>query len=142
MEPDLQLLPTEPHHEPSAVVLPLGADEHLFPYYTNTEDCFTGRRCVSGRVREFISCNRMETSVNMPLEDYVQTIKKVTCTSLRVGADGQVDTSTWMQEHSHYSPHSDSESQPDSDLMCIFICWYSPEWEAIKFTVGVLMIHC
>ncbi|MCJ8737032.1 hypothetical protein PDJAM_G00019210 [Pangasius djambal] len=45
-----------------------------------------------------------------------------------------------MQEHSHYSPHSDSESQPDADLMCIFICWYSPEWDAIKFTVGVFML--
>ncbi|KAG7313684.1 hypothetical protein KOW79_000099 [Hemibagrus wyckioides] len=33
-----------------------------FPYESSIEDCFTGIQAESGRVTEFISCNRMETS--------------------------------------------------------------------------------
>ncbi|KAG7313693.1 hypothetical protein KOW79_000087 [Hemibagrus wyckioides] len=135
IEPILQLLPTEPHEEPSAVILgfpyytsdkesftgiqPLDAGElisawcniqflsaqasisqlksvemktyflgmirgpqsrlcwfkstktsslnHMgFPYDSSIEDCFTGIQAESGRVTEFISCNRMETSFVVP----------------------------------------------------------------------------
>ncbi|XP_053505377.1 uncharacterized protein LOC128622701 [Ictalurus furcatus] len=78
-------------------------DQEGFSYHVNTEDCFTGIQCVSGRVTEFISCHRMET-VTLPLEDYVQPLKKVTCTYLFVGADGQSDAES----------ESDSEEKEES----------------------------
>lgn len=39
----------------------------------------------------------------------------MTCTFLYVRADGQVDTSTWVQENNCNSPHSDAESEPDME---------------------------
>ncbi|XP_062851275.1 uncharacterized protein LOC134314566 [Trichomycterus rosablanca] len=43
---------------------------HLgFPYYTTSEDAFTGIQSISGRVSEVVSCRRLETFVNVLLED-------------------------------------------------------------------------
>ncbi|KAK3552563.1 hypothetical protein QTP86_015652 [Hemibagrus guttatus] len=67
-----------------------------------------------GKVTELISCKLVETSIFEPLEDYVQTLKKVFCTCLHVARDGRVNISTWEQEQVH-SPHSDSEEQYDSE---------------------------
>ncbi|KAK3537949.1 hypothetical protein QTP70_024544 [Hemibagrus guttatus] len=85
---------------------------HLgFPYQTTFEDCFTAIQGEYGRVTELISCNRVETIIE-PLEDYVQTLKKVSCKFLHVARDGQVNITTWEQEEAH-SPDSDSEEQYD-----------------------------
>ncbi|KAK3505867.1 hypothetical protein QTP70_019502, partial [Hemibagrus guttatus] len=43
-----------------------------FPYDTRIEDCFTGIKSVSGRVTEYLCCNRMEASVIVALEDYME----------------------------------------------------------------------
>ncbi|KAK3507208.1 hypothetical protein QTP70_010200 [Hemibagrus guttatus] len=85
-----------------------------FPYDTSIEDCFTGIQSVSGRVTEMVSCNRVETSIIVALEDYVQTFKKVTGTYLHVAADGQLDTCPWEQKDIE-SPHSEAQSQADSE---------------------------
>ncbi|XP_047678750.1 uncharacterized protein LOC113652337 isoform X2 [Tachysurus fulvidraco] len=86
-----------------------------FPYCTTTVDCFTGIQVESGRVTEFISCNRVETDIIVP-SYYVQTIKQVSCTYLFVGKDGQMDTSTWEKEE-----ESDESLNPE-EMEMPFIC--------------------
>ncbi|KAK3520983.1 hypothetical protein QTP86_018673 [Hemibagrus guttatus] len=89
--------------------------DHLgFPYQSTIEDCFTAIQGEYGKVTELISCKLVETSIFEPLEDYVQTLKKVFCTCLHVARDGRVNISTWEQEQVH-SPHSDSKEQYDSE---------------------------
>ncbi|KAK3515719.1 hypothetical protein QTP70_030163 [Hemibagrus guttatus] len=174
-----ELLPTTSHNEPSAFVLPLTAGKvdlawnniqflsaeyfssqsgsvnikmgyirmirgpecvacwlkttktcylnHMgFPYDTRIEDCFTGIKSVSGRVTEYLCCNRIEASVIVALEDYVHTFKKVTCTYLRVTEDGQVDTDTWVTE-GVYSPHSSQSNSEDCEER------FSPEEVEVPF---------
>ncbi|XP_058271915.1 uncharacterized protein LOC131369339 [Hemibagrus wyckioides] len=89
---------------------------HLgFPYNTSIEDCFTGIQSVSGRVTEIVSCNRVEASVIVALDGYMQqTFKKVTCTYLHIATDGQLDTCTWEKKYIE-SPHSEAQSEPDSE---------------------------
>ncbi|KAK3520999.1 hypothetical protein QTP86_015792 [Hemibagrus guttatus] len=97
-----------------------------FPYDTRIEDCFTGIKSVSGRVTEYLCCNRMEASVIVALEDYVHTFKKVTCTYLRVTEDGQVDTDTWVTE-GVYSPHSSQSNSEEGEER------FSPEEVEVPF---------
>ncbi|KAK3546267.1 hypothetical protein QTP70_025606, partial [Hemibagrus guttatus] len=140
VEPNPQLLPKEHHQESSPILLSVDVKgyflgmirgpesrfcwfkttkthnfNHLgFPYQTTIEDCFTAIQGEYGKVTELISCKLVETSIFEPLEDYVQTLKKVFCTCLHVARDGRVNISTWEQEQVH-SPHSDSEEQYDSE---------------------------
>ncbi|KAK3505995.1 hypothetical protein QTP70_018909, partial [Hemibagrus guttatus] len=89
--------------------------DHLgFPYQTTIEDCFTAIQGEYGKVTELISCKLVETSIFEPLEDYVQTLKRMFCTCLHVARDGRVNISTWEQEQVH-SPHRDSKEQYDSE---------------------------
>ncbi|XP_060735220.1 uncharacterized protein LOC132852206 isoform X1 [Tachysurus vachellii] len=175
VEPHLHLLPNEQQEDPSAVLLPLDAGElisacrniqflsadtsisqsesvnirtyllwmirgpecrlcwftttktqsinHMgFPYHTTTEDCFTGIQVESGRVTEFISCNRVETDIIVPGFYYVQTIKQVTCTYLFVGKDGQMDTSTWEKEEVPVPYAESDESFNPEEMEVPFIC--------------------
>ncbi|KAK3505575.1 hypothetical protein QTP70_021473, partial [Hemibagrus guttatus] len=70
--------------------------DHLgFPYQTTIEDCFTAIQGEYGKVTELVSCKLVETSIFEPLEDYVQTLKRVFCTCLHVARDGRVNISTW-----------------------------------------------
>ncbi|XP_058265707.1 uncharacterized protein LOC131365840 [Hemibagrus wyckioides] len=172
VEPNIQLLPTEEHQDPSPVFLPLDAGElisacrniqflsaepsisqfksveiktyflgmirgpqsrlcwfkttktsslnHMgFPYESSIEDCFTGIQAESGRVTEFISCNRMETSFVVP-HYFVQTITAVTCTLLYVAEDGQMFTSTW--EYDYNDCEESEERLNPEELEVPFIC--------------------
>ncbi|XP_026995685.2 uncharacterized protein LOC113638582 [Tachysurus fulvidraco] len=92
-----------------------------FPYYTSIEDCFTGIQVESGRVTEFISCNRVENDFIVPIY-YVQTIKQVTCTYLFVGKDGQMDTSSWEKEEVHFPYGESDESLNPEEMEVPFIC--------------------
>ncbi|KAK3506072.1 hypothetical protein QTP70_018318, partial [Hemibagrus guttatus] len=147
-----ELLPTTSHDEPSAFVLSVNIKmgyirmrrgpecvacwlkttktcylNHMgFPYDTRIEDCFTGIKSVSGRVTEYLCCNRMEASVIVALEDFVHTFKKVTCTYLRVTEDGQVDTDTWVTE-GVYSPHSSQSNSEEGEER------FSPEEVEVPF---------
>ncbi|KAK3567536.1 hypothetical protein QTP86_020051 [Hemibagrus guttatus] len=136
VEPNVQPLPTEEHQDPSPVFLPLDAGELIsayrniqflsadfslsqlegFPYQTTIEDCFTGIQAESGRVTEFISCNRVETSFIVP-HFYVQTITTVTCTYLYVAEDGQIHTSTW-----EYDQNDSEEMLNPEEMEVPFIC--------------------
>ncbi|KAK3536420.1 hypothetical protein QTP86_008867 [Hemibagrus guttatus] len=169
VEPNIQLLPTEQHQDPSPVLLPLDAGElisacrniqflsadpsvsqfesvytktyflgmirgpqsrhcwfkttktcslnHMgFPYQTSIEDCFTGIQAESGKVTEFISCNRVETSFIVP-HYFVQTITTVNCTYLYVAEDGQMYTSTW-----EYDQNDSEECLNPEEMEVPFIC--------------------
>ncbi|KAK2843241.1 hypothetical protein Q7C36_011456 [Tachysurus vachellii] len=107
VEPVLPLLHSEPHHTSSAVVLEdIEPKFQLLPaeHHQESSPVLLGE---SEKVTEFISCNHVETSANKPLKDYMMV-----CTYLHMAEDGQVNTSTWEQEHVH-SPHSDSERHQD-----------------------------
>ncbi|KAG7319149.1 hypothetical protein KOW79_017623 [Hemibagrus wyckioides] len=90
-----------------------------FPYESSIEDCFTGIQAESGRVTEFISCDRMETSFVVP-HYFVQTITMVTCTLLYVAEDGQMFTSTWDYDHNDCE-ESEQRLNPE-ELEVPFIC--------------------
>ncbi|XP_047677073.1 uncharacterized protein LOC113660267 [Tachysurus fulvidraco] len=93
-----------------------------FPYHTTIEDCFTGIQVESGRVTEFISCNRVETDNIVPGFYYVQTMKYVTCTYMFVGKDGQMDTSTWEKEEVPVPYAEGDESLNPEEMEVPFIC--------------------
>ncbi|XP_062848357.1 uncharacterized protein LOC134310656 [Trichomycterus rosablanca] len=90
---------------------------HLgFPYYTTSEVSFTGIQSISGTVTAFVSCRRVETFVNVLLEDCVKTFYEVTRDYRRLWADGQEDTAHWVKNSTFYTPHMDSETDFESEF--------------------------
>ncbi|XP_062848377.1 uncharacterized protein LOC134310679 [Trichomycterus rosablanca] len=89
---------------------------HLgFPYYTSSEDSFTGIQSVSGRMMEVLSCCRLDTFVNVPLEDCVQTFYEVTRDYWRMRAEGHEDAAHWVKTSTFNTSGSDSETLSESD---------------------------
>ncbi|KAK3520945.1 hypothetical protein QTP86_020890, partial [Hemibagrus guttatus] len=166
VEPYLQLPFDTSHSEPSADVLSVDIRRYFlwmrrglenrvcwfsttetcylnhlgFPYDIRVEDCFTGIQSVSGRVTEIISCDRVEASVIVALEDFVcqyiylfisiqlaANLKKVTSTYLHVATDGQLDTCTWEEKYIE-SPHGEAQSEPDPEE-----CEETPEEVEVPF---------
>ncbi|XP_062863828.1 uncharacterized protein LOC134325529 [Trichomycterus rosablanca] len=106
--PNWQLVaPDQPTEEP--VILG-------FPYFTTSEVCFTGIQSISGTVTEFVSCRRLETFVNVLLEDRVKTFHKVIKDYRQLWADGQEDAAHWVKESTCYTPDMDSETDSESEF--------------------------
>ncbi|XP_062865619.1 uncharacterized protein LOC134328455 [Trichomycterus rosablanca] len=102
---------------------------HLgFPYYTAGEVSFTGIQSISGTVTAFVSCRRLETLVNVLLEDRVQSFHEVTRDCRQLWADGQEDAAHCVKSSTFYTPDMDSETDSDGSEESL-----SPEESEVPF---------